>query len=490
MTPDVCQLYSEEGEQAVLCAVLCEPDVLPVVSAIVSAESFFRPAHATLFRAMCRLVESDTALDPLTLKTSLDDRRELESIGGSEYIAYLIDVAPSAANVQHHAEIVRGLADRRKMISAAQKLIEGANDRRIPVGALAQAAASAILPVATPSRRAYRLLDLAEMRSLPAPRWIVDRAIPEAGTVALVGPTKQYKTFVAIDLCARVSLGLEWQGRQTCHGTVVFIAGEGASGIRQRLEAWSKYWGAEPDILVLPHSINFGTATNVAQLVSAIRTRIPDGRVALVVIDTLNRNMSGDENSSEYVAQFMASCDAVRDATGATIMVVHHAGHSANGEDGAKLRPRGSSAFAAAMDTVLLCSQENGGDRVRLTCDKQKDGIDGWSTEFKVEQFAHSLILKPSGGAVEELTGQRLQSLLVLHREFGKDGAASGEWEEATGIDASSSFQKARKWLLDRRYVHRIAKRYAVTEAGVIALTANGSGAISTISTAPPPHLH
>lgn len=339
---------------------------------------------------------------------------------------------------------------------------------------------------AAAQRARFRLLSVEELEALPEPVWLVEKAIPDNATVALVGPTKQYKTFVALDLAARISLGAEWHGRKTRPGPVVFIAGEGAAGLRKRLLAWAAYFGATPDVLVLPHSLDFGTASDVVQLLSAIAERIPNNRVALVIVDTLNRNMLGDENVSDYVARFMAASDTIRAATGATVLVIHHTGHATNGDSG-KMRGRGSSAFAAAMDAVFLCTQVNGGDRVELVCDKQKDDVDGWRVEFEVVPVLHSLVVKPSGVSGVKLTGQRLHALRVLHRDFAAGGALHKEWHEATDIDAESSFDKARKWLQDNDYTRKRGKHYVVSESGKMALAAHGS---STNSTATPPQLH
>lgn len=375
-----------------------------------------------------------------------------------------------------------GTADALLALADAAPVIAGTASRTAPPPdseALAPAPAVARAP-------RFQLLDVHELEAMPEPVWLVDRAIPDRATVALVGPTKQFKSFIALDLAARISLGIDWHGRRTRPGPVVFIAGEGAAGLRKRLAAWSTFHGATPDVLVLPHSLDFGAPSDVAQFLGAIAERIPDNRVALVIVDTLNRCMLGDENLSDYVSRFMAASDAIRDATGASLLVIHHAGHTANGEVG-KMRGRGSSAFAAAMDAVFLCAQVNGGDRAELVCDKQKDDVDGWKVEYEVVPVLHSLVLKPSGVTASKLTGQRLHALLVLHRDFTTEGALNSEWHEASEIEAGSSFDKTRKWLLDNDYARRRGKRYVVSDGGRMALSAHGH---STHSTATPPVLH
>ena len=90
---------------------------------------------------------------------------------------------------------------------------------------------------------------------------------------------------------------------------------------------------------------------------------------SLIVIDTLARAFSGDENSTANMNEFVAGCDAIRSYyPNCTILVVHHTGLSE-----AK-RPRGSSALMAAVDTSFLLSVDGKTNFHKLSCDKVKDG--------------------------------------------------------------------------------------------------------------------
>ena len=87
--------------------------------------------------------------------------------------------------------------------------------------------------------------------------------------------------------------------------------------------------------------------------------------IRLIIIDTLHRNSTGDENSSKDFATILKQCDELRLATGATIMLVHHSGH------GDKNRSRGSSSIKGGIDTEFQVSQTNG--VIKLHCNKMKD---------------------------------------------------------------------------------------------------------------------
>jgi hypothetical protein len=70
-----------------------------------------------------------------------------------------------------------------------------------------------------------------------------------------------------------------------------------------------------------------------------------DGPRRLIVVDTLARNMTGDENSQKDMGAFIAGCDRIREATGAAVLIVHHEGKDAS--KGA----RGSTVLRGAIDT-------------------------------------------------------------------------------------------------------------------------------------------
>src|SRR2546426_12348158 len=91
-----------------------------------------RPPRSTLFpyttlfrsRAMVALVERGDVIDPVTLRDELQRRGDLDRAGGMEYLGGLIDVVPTAANVEYHAKIVRDKAVLRRLIEAATAIIQ------------------------------------------------------------------------------------------------------------------------------------------------------------------------------------------------------------------------------------------------------------------------------------------------------------------------------------------------------------------------------
>src|SRR5437899_9236431 len=111
--------WSNEAEQAVLGAMLLDQDAALKAAELLDDTMFYREAHRLLYRAMTALTERGDVIDPVTLREELGKRGDLDRAGGMEYLGSLIDVVPTAANVEYHARIVRDKALLRRLIDAA-----------------------------------------------------------------------------------------------------------------------------------------------------------------------------------------------------------------------------------------------------------------------------------------------------------------------------------------------------------------------------------
>ncbi|MER7832192.1 DnaB-like helicase C-terminal domain-containing protein [Streptomyces sp. NPDC095602] len=88
------------------------------------AEDYYRPAHATIHRAICRLRQAKEVVDVLTVTEELTRCGELAKVGGAAYLHTCIEAVPTTANGPRYAEIVRAKAYRRAAIESAQKILQ------------------------------------------------------------------------------------------------------------------------------------------------------------------------------------------------------------------------------------------------------------------------------------------------------------------------------------------------------------------------------
>lgn len=216
------------------------------------------------------------------------------------------------------------------------------------------------------------MLTLDEIKERPAPKPLVKGLLNLGSAAWVIGEPGCRKSFVALDMACHVAAGRPWQGLKVTQGPVVIIAAEGAGGIGKRVKAWEATHGPLPaGVRILPRPVQAGDRAAWAVLVEACRRLEP----VLVIGDTQARLSVGlDENDATDMGLFIEAVDAIKRATGACVMPIHHTGR--RGGDA-----RGSSAIDGAQDTELKVEKLEG-LRGRLVVEKQKDLEEGAPLEL------------------------------------------------------------------------------------------------------------
>lgn len=216
------------------------------------------------------------------------------------------------------------------------------------------------------STEPFKFAQSSELTKNPKPlRWLIKGIISRQSINLLFGEPTAGKTLFALDWAFCVSSGRDWHGLQVKQSDVFYIAGEGFSGFSQRLKALEVKYKAEAPcrlyVSEMPANLSDSEfAQWVAESISAV-----SANPGLIVVDTLHRNMEGDENSSQDIGKFISNLDNFFKPLGAAVLVVHHSGH------GQKDRSRGSSSIRAAMDGEYGATKD--GSSIVLTCHKSKD---------------------------------------------------------------------------------------------------------------------
>jgi len=145
--------YSEEAEQAVLSAMLIDQDAVLRAVEHVDDTMFYAERHRRIFRAMVTITERGSVVDPLTVSEELYRRGELDASGGKDYIGFLVDAVPTAANIEYHARIVREKAILRRLIEVSTSIVAEAFDGKSTASDLLDEAESKIFQVAQQQSR-------------------------------------------------------------------------------------------------------------------------------------------------------------------------------------------------------------------------------------------------------------------------------------------------------------------------------------------------
>jgi replicative DNA helicase len=118
--------YAPEAEVSVLGGMLIDNDAVAKALEIVDDTMFYRESNRRIFRAMSRLFQHGQVIDAVTLIEELKKTDELDGVGGMPYVGELLDVVPTAANIEYHAKIVRERALLRRLIEASSTIIQDA----------------------------------------------------------------------------------------------------------------------------------------------------------------------------------------------------------------------------------------------------------------------------------------------------------------------------------------------------------------------------
>ncbi|HEX6491342.1 MAG TPA: DnaB-like helicase N-terminal domain-containing protein, partial [Gaiellaceae bacterium] len=111
-----------EAEESVLGAMMLSPGAIGAVSEVLDASDFYRDSHAKIYRAALALYAKGEPVDAITLVDELEERGELEGLGGRPRIHELAALVPASANAAHYAKIVREMATLRGLISAGGEI--------------------------------------------------------------------------------------------------------------------------------------------------------------------------------------------------------------------------------------------------------------------------------------------------------------------------------------------------------------------------------
>ena len=119
---------SNEVERGVLGAMIRDNDAIDDVLDVLAAEDFYLDAHRKIAAVVFDLHRDGKPADTVVLFEELRRRKQLDDVGGAEYLADLWDAVPTAANAVYYAGIVREKAKARAIIHAGTVAARDAHD--------------------------------------------------------------------------------------------------------------------------------------------------------------------------------------------------------------------------------------------------------------------------------------------------------------------------------------------------------------------------
>lgn len=174
------------------------------------------------------------------------------------------------------------------------------------------------------------------------------------------------KSFMVLDQALTFATGGFWYGDKLARSRVIYVMAEGQSVNRDRAQAWlSRHGKTQQDLegwfWVVPDALAL-TEAGVQEFVGVV-TELQPG---LVVLDTKNAMMVGEENSASDFARMRRALDMIRKASGCCVVIIDHTGYEGT-------RARGSSAATAGMDTEIRVTKDDDQRPAVITAELTRD---------------------------------------------------------------------------------------------------------------------
>lgn len=206
----------------------------------------------------------------------------------------------------------------------------------------------------------HRLYSAEELGQFPPVRWLIPGWLAAEELTVIYGPGDSYKSFTALSWACQLAA----EDR-----VVVYIAAEGASGLRARIAAWQTYHEIPvlPTLKVMPD--NTELHEKAGRWVEDIRfelTRLGvEASPDLVVVDTVARNfVGGNENDPKEMGLFVEGCEIIRKQLNTAVAAIHHQTKDGKSE-------RGTLSLRNA--SFAMVRVEKTGRQATLKCDRMKD---------------------------------------------------------------------------------------------------------------------
>ncbi len=146
--------HSVEAEQSVLGGLLLDNTAWDKIADILREDDFYRYDHRLIFQRIQRLIDQAKPADVITVFESLSSVGKADEVGGLGYLNALAQNTPSAANIRRYADIVRGRAVMRKLVTVSDEIAESAfNPNGREVGQLLDDAESKVFAIAEEGAR-------------------------------------------------------------------------------------------------------------------------------------------------------------------------------------------------------------------------------------------------------------------------------------------------------------------------------------------------
>jgi replicative DNA helicase len=332
-----------EAEEAILGAILIDPDAIIRVATIIRPEDFYREKHGWIYDAALALHERREPIDLLTVCDELERREQLDQVGGTAFITALVNAVPTSIHAEHYARIVERTATRRRLIDAAGQIAALAYQEADDVDEVVDRAEQVLFGVSerrisrelVPIRQVlsdyydrveYLTRHRGEMIGIPTGFGDIDKllgGLQRSDMVILAARPSVGKTSLALSFAHNAAkkydrrvafFSLEMSNEQVVQRLISAETGINAQRLRRgeiEQDEWGRFMKATSDLAESHFYIDDTPGVSALELRTKARRLHAEVGVDLIVVDYLQL-MRGDYRSENRVQEISSISRALK----------------------------------------------------------------------------------------------------------------------------------------------------------------------------------
>jgi hypothetical protein len=404
-----------DAEKTILGAILLDNAAFREAAECLESDDFSLDSHRRIFLRMAELVDTDHAVDIVTLVAKLSQYKEVAAVGGVAYLADLTMGLPRRPVIEEYIRIVKDKSLLRKVMGICSTAIARAADQSetaLEVLGAAELALADLLPKYIRYRPEEILVSATDFAA-DAPRgvdWAVWGVMQRGGNGVIAADGKTGKSLLAIHLALHLATGTDWLGLpvtrpvqvalisreddpgETARRIGSMVAGSAAE-LRYLATLDERFWlstRAQMPTFLLENK------KEVREITEALKHR----KVEIAFFDVFRSLWTGDENDAQEESKVLEVLRGIQREAGCSVVLLHHLNKGDSVNPFQKLR--GSTALSGWWEWGMGISIVN-----------QEEDETAWVREIRFQTKAaraHSRIHYRIAGPEEAMRMERTEA--------------------------------------------------------------------------------
>ncbi len=381
--------HSIEAEQCLIASMMLDKDLVGQAASIVPREAFYLADHQIIFGIILSLYEQNRPIDAVILREELSKRGQLEEIGGTAYLAEILNTVPSAANGLHYAEIVRDKFLLRQLISASNEAIREAYAPHDSVDVIVDRAEKRVFDIADKkvagsmtelgdiAMQVYEMLESSGRKGLPTGFYELDDMLNglQGGEMIIVAARPSMgKTAFAMNLIEAMAaanhacavFSLEMSKQQLAQRMMCSRAQIDAQRVRKGLltpNEFRKLAQMVNEMHKMPIWVDDAPGLTILELRAKCRRLKQQHDIKAVMIDYMQlMDNPGPESRQQQISEISRGIKAVARELNVPVVALSQLNRASEGRDGHRPRMsdlRESGSIEQDADVIALLHRED-----------------------------------------------------------------------------------------------------------------------------------